>query len=457
MSHFSIDIEKYYEEVLAMGGQLMGIFCIQYPVFCIHSEISDSTPDPLDNLDKLIVDFIKVKPDFSSFQVGSIIGTSKSLVELRIDSLISDDLLSKEGKKYFLTERGNSVFEAKTHVRHHKQSYDFFIDGITLKPLPRIFYSSYRSKLVSEHHKYSYTNKLGETKIARPFAPDIVHTPPDKAQISDFIFAIGMDDRDEYGIPSGLQSIDDISYTKMSFQILVSVSKFENKLIKELIDGYAVYSLSDESTYYETLKRNVAYFEPHLKGRISNLEFKLVTSFQKRDTNDTSVLYLTSNWPEIDRYKDSIAKCYNFSSEDLLKYLQSDSPFGFGIKEIEAENIINDEDNILVNIRHNHLLKSLNRQKLLGDLIRKRDYKVFNNSLERNVFLFYVFYSTDDGLIKELIDFVELIREYRGFPVTLFLEKYPVYTDRVRSFLLLAGEFDLLEKFDIEKHMIALS
>ena len=64
MSNFSIDIEKFYEELSGMGRQLKGIFCLQYPIFCIHSEISDSTPDPLDNLDKVIVDFIKVKPDF---------------------------------------------------------------------------------------------------------------------------------------------------------------------------------------------------------------------------------------------------------------------------------------------------------------------------------------------------------------------------------------------------------
>ena len=91
MSHFSIDIEKYYEELLAMGRQLKGIFCLQYPILCIHSEISDSTPDPLDNLDKVIVDFLKVKPDFSSFQIGSIIGTSKTLIELRIEKLIMGD------------------------------------------------------------------------------------------------------------------------------------------------------------------------------------------------------------------------------------------------------------------------------------------------------------------------------------------------------------------------------
>lgn len=458
MSQFSIDIEKYFEELSAVGRQLKGIFCIQYPVFCIHSEISDSTPDPLDNLDKVIVDFIKVKPDFSSFQIGSIIGTSKALVELRLDKLINDELLSKDGIKHYLTESGIAVFETKSQLRLHKQSYDFFIDGITLKPLPKVFYQYYKSKLISEHFSFYKTNTItSETYIVKPFAPDLVHTPPEKNQISNFILAIDYEQREYFGIPQGLQSIDDISFTKMSFQVLVSVSKSEDILIKELIDGYAIYSLGDESTYYETLKKNVKYFESQVKERISNLEFKLMVPFPKRDCHEKPVPYLTTNWPEIDRYKDSNTKCYNFSSEDLITLLQADPPFGFGIKEIETEKIINDEDNIVINICENHLLKSSNRQKLLSDLIRKRDYKIFNNSLERNVFLFYIFYSTDDIVVKELVEFIELIKEYQRFPFSRFIGSHPKYTEKIRPFLLLAGEFDLLEKFDIENHMIEVN
>jgi hypothetical protein len=459
MSHFSIDIEKFYDELSVMGRQLKGIFCLQYPVFCIHSEISDSTPDPLDNLDKVIVDFIKIKPDFTSFQIGSIIGTSKTLIDLRIEKLISDDLLFKNSKKHYLTEYGISVFETKTKVRLHEQSYDFLIDGITLKPLPKVFYQYYKSKLISEHQYFYKTNTItSETYIVKPFAPDIVHTPPDRTRISDWIFQIEQSQREEYGIPIGLQSIDDISFTKMSFQLLVSVSKSDDKLVKELIDGYAIFSLGDELSYYDILRKNVIFFEKQLNEKIQNLEFKLSIPFKKRGSNEDPKPFLTSNWPEIDRYKDSINKCFNFSSEDLIKFLEIDFPFGFGIKEIEPENLINEEDNTLINIRKNHLLKSSNRQKLLNDLIRKRDYRVlFNNSLERNVFLFYIYYSTDDPIVKELIEFIELIKEYQRFPFSRFIENHPKYTENIRPFLLLAGEFDLLEKFDIENHMIEVN
>lgn len=451
MSNFSIDIEKYYEELSAMDRQLKGIFCIQYPIYCIHSEISDSTPDPLDNLDKVIIDFIKVKPDFSPFQIGSIIGTSKALVELRLDKLVSDGLLTKADKKYSLTEEGVSVFDTKTQLRLHKQSYDFFIDGVTLKPLPKVFYNYYKSKLISEHYSFYRTNQTTKEQYqVKPFAPDIVHTPPEKNQISELVFAVDIEQREDFGIPNGLQSIDEISFTKMSFQILVSVSKSKNGLIKELIDGHAIYSIGEELTYYETLRKNVKIFDSTLTERIQNIEFKLIIPFQKGDSAEKRTPNLTSNLPEIDRYKESANKCYNFSKEDLLAFIEG----MFGLKHIDQDSLVYEEDLVEINIRKKTLEESPNRQKLISDLIRQRDYRIFNNSLERNVFLFYLYYSTDDNVIKELIEFIELIKKYQKFSFADFLKNHSEYNEKIRPYLILAGEYDLLEKYDIENHMI---
>ena len=73
------------------------------------------------------------------------------------------------------------------------------------------------------------------------------------------------------------------------------------------------------------------------------------------------------------------------------------------------------------------------------------------------MFLFYIFYCSDDLVIKELIEFIELIKEYQRFSFSRFLESHPKYTEKIRPFLLLAGEFDQLEKFDIENHMIEVN
>ncbi|MFV0179771.1 hypothetical protein OBK28_09345 [Empedobacter falsenii] len=434
--------------------QLKGIFCIQYPVYCIHAEISDSTPDSLENLDRVIIEFIKVKEDITAHQIGSLIGTSKSLIQLRIEKLVRDKLIIHNDNGYYLSELGIEVFNTKESIRLHRQSYDFYIDGITQKPLPKIFYNYYSSKLISEEQSSYKTNtKTCETYIVKPFAPDFIHTPPEKKTISKQIFAIDKEDREEYEIPKGLESIEEISFTKMTFQILVAVSQSKDNLIKELIDGHAIYSLKDEHSYYETLRKNVIIFEDALKDRIINLEFKLQSPYQKKDSLEKLTPFLTTNLSEIDRYENSENKCFSFSTEDLIAFIDK----MFGLKHISSDCIVNNDASIEVKINKQTLENSYDRKKLINDLIRKRDYRIFSNSLEKNVFLFYLYYSTDDQVINEVIEFIELFRQYEKYALTQFLKSNPKYNDSFRYFLVLAGEYDILEKYDIEMHMLKLN
>ena len=128
----------------------------------------------------------------------------------------------------------------------------------------------------------------------------------------------------------------------------------------------------------------------------------------------------------------------------------------FGLKHIDRESLIYEDDTVEINIRKKTLEENPNRQKLISNLIRRRDYRIFTNSLERNVFLFYLYYSTDDPVIKELIEFVELIKDYNKFSFSDFLKNHPEYKEKIRQYLLLSGEYDLLEKYDTEKHMLNL-
>ena len=81
MGLFSLDIERYYQELEVKGQHLKGLFCIQYPIYCIHATITDSTPEALDNLDKVILDFFSRKTSFTTFQIACLMGTTKLLVE----------------------------------------------------------------------------------------------------------------------------------------------------------------------------------------------------------------------------------------------------------------------------------------------------------------------------------------------------------------------------------------
>lgn len=68
--------------------------------------------------------------------------------------------------------------------------------------------------------------------------------------------------------------------------------------------------MGEERTYYETLRKNVVQFELTLKERIQNMEFKLTIPFQKKDSSEKPMPILTTNLPEIDRYKESVNECF---------------------------------------------------------------------------------------------------------------------------------------------------
>ena len=54
MAIFNLDIERFILAQKNLGKELRGIACIQYPIYCLHAEIEDISPDPLDSLDSSI-------------------------------------------------------------------------------------------------------------------------------------------------------------------------------------------------------------------------------------------------------------------------------------------------------------------------------------------------------------------------------------------------------------------
>src|SRR6185437_16267045 len=158
---------------------------------------------------------------------------------------------------------------------------------------------------------------------------------PDKEIILAKIFSLRDDERDAYHVPPGLKAIKDISFTRLSLQLLVSVTTKEKVVFKELIDGFAFYSLNDSMSYLDRLREGVQVFSPRLKEKIENLEFKLSGGVPNPGNPRDGGPFLTTNWPEIDRYKESKDKCFNFTNEDILKYIQT----SFSISYAESENI----------------------------------------------------------------------------------------------------------------------
>jgi hypothetical protein len=161
---------------------------------------------------------------------------------------------------------------------------------------------------------------------------------------------------------------------------------------------------------------------------------------------------LTTNWQEIDKYKKSTNKCFSFSSEDLMRVIEQ----VFQINHVAEESIINSEKEIEISISKKMLLASSNRQKVINDLIRARDYK-FGNP-DNNVFLLYLYYKTTDSFVNTIVDFKRVLNNYPIKDITvLWIENYhPEFSKNYRQLLIAAGEFELLERLDIEKHMIPI-
>lgn len=454
MGLFSIDIERLFQDLSNKGQKLKGMFCIQYPIYCIHANITDSTPDPLESVDKVIVDFLASNPRLTPLQIGHFMGTSSKIIDRRIYKLQLDNLLKQEGSKLTPTEQGISVFKDKSSVRLHNRSYDFYLDGVTLQPLPKFYYTYYRAKFLSEDNILLRTSKSGETYTIRLFAPDIVHTPPDRQTIINNINKIEGNRRDEYSIPAGLTEINEISFNKLSLNLLVAVSESHDKLIKELIDGFALHSLKDNISYYESAKRNINIFEESLKSRLDRLVFKIVSPKRRSYQDTNQKVFLTSNWHEVDRYEKAEQSCFSFSSEDLnLAITQF-----FSLSNLVSDNVVNTDKNIEINVTKAMLLESSNRTKVIDSLIRGRDYKVFNHesSLDKNVFLIYLYFNTNDPFVRETVELKKLIYEHQknNGKVNLdWINSLNVLSHDYRQLLIAAGEYDILEKLDIERYM----
>lgn len=450
MGLFSLDIEKIYKELSVKGEKILGMFCIQYPIYCIHTNILDSSIDSLDSLDQLIIDCLKIKSNYSQLQLAAILGTSKKLIEYRIDKLIVDNHLEKKENDFIITELGKEVFINKSLKRLHKKSYDFYLDGINLNPLSEDFYKFYKANFFSEYDIEYYTNNKGKTSINRPFAPDIVHTPITKETLVNKIIDIPELERESYAIPLGLVEIEDISFTKLSLPILINVTKSANEIKKELIDGFVFHAFDSENSYYDEARKNVLGFEKNCIERIKNLQFKIIIPKKGEEVDTDKKPLITSNWDEIDKYKESNQKCFIFSKEDLKEVVEK----LYNLKNVEIENLINEESEIGINITKKMLFASNDRRAVISNLLRERDYAIVNTY--KNVFMLYLYYKSTDTFVNKVIRFKKIIDEYtkhkKDFKTIVFF--HPEYKYDFRECLIAAGELEVLESIDIFNHMI---
>ena len=87
MALFNLDIERYYQTKSEEGIELKSIAYLQYPIYCIHATIMDSTPDPLEKLDKAIIRCILFDDQMSSLDIAQFLSVQRRGIQFRIEQM----------------------------------------------------------------------------------------------------------------------------------------------------------------------------------------------------------------------------------------------------------------------------------------------------------------------------------------------------------------------------------
>jgi len=436
MALFNIDIERYYQIQNKEGFELKSIAYIQYPIYCIHATILDSTPDPLEKLDKAIIKTLLLRKDISFLEIAQLLSIQKKAVELRIQQMKNEGLI-KGRKNITITEEGIAILIEGTEKRMQKRPHDFYLDGMDFSPLNSDLYSrKYLNSFFNENEYTYYTDARGETKSSKPFKPNIVHKPLIKEEVIENINNVSEKERSLYAIPLGLEEIESIDFTKMSMPILVGLMVKDGKPYRKLIDGF--------STIGEPEK--IISFKSKIEDKINNLELRLDT-WTDRKTEEQKFSF-ASNWSEIDLINED-QKLQFVSSEDLKLALTK----FYKISNLSAEDIINTEIDIGINVSKDLLLKlNNNKKQFLRNIERGRDYQMF--STNNGIWLVFITFKTECPFVTSLLEILTFLKKAKEKKmefkhVTERLFSYDIY----RQALVYLEEYELLERIDINQNM----
>ena len=436
MALFNLDIERYYQTKKEEGIELKSIAYLQYPIYCIHATILDSTPDPLEKLDKAIVKCILISSNMSILDIAQFLSVQKRGVEIRIQQMKSEGLIDGE-KKFRVTEEGKEVLINGTEKRFQKRQHNFYLDGISFRPLSSELYApKYLKSFFNENEYTFYTNSRGETKSDKPFKPNIVHEPLIKEKVLENIFEIPENEREAWAIPPGLENIETIDFTKMSMPILVGLMLKNEKSYRELIDGFS--NVGDS--------KKTMSFKSKIESKIDKLELRIDT--WKDKINETDKFAFASNWVEID--KENEEDKLQFLTNEDLKLVFSKL---YDVKFISEEEIINSKFEIGINVTEEMLLNlKSNRGQLLRNLERGREYQRMSG--KNGIWVVYVSFKTDSPFVENLLEIKSFLSDARKKElevkhITARLFSYINY----RKALVLLEEYELLEKIDINQHM----
>lgn len=435
MALFNLDIERYYQTQQEEGGELKSIAYLQYPIYCIHADIVDSSPDPLEKLDVAILKCISLFTEIKVHQIAQLLSLQKRAVEMRIESMRNEKLIEK--RDLAITKDGKKLMADATMKRLQRRPYDFYLDGINFQPLKKELYTTkYLSSYFSENEYDYYTNHKGEIQINKPFKPNIIHEPLLKEKVIEKILNISQDTREDYKIPQGLEYIETLDFTKMTIPILVGLFVKEGMPFRKLIDGFSTDGDSEK----------ISSFEPNLKEKINKLELRL-DSWEDKITHESKVAF-ASNWHEIDQTNND-SKLQFISTEDLMRAIKK----YYHIDIYSNENIINTNSEIGLDISKELLLNSgSNKKQLLKNIERGRDYQML--STKNGIWIVFISFTTKCLFVKNVLEILSFLRDAREKKLKPnHIQERLVQYDMFRQALVFLEEYELLEDIDINQNM----
>jgi hypothetical protein len=437
MAIFTLDIERLVKRYQEEGKDLKAIASIQYPIYTLHCEILDSSPEPLDTLDKSIAKLID-EITFDQTEIASILGVPMSGVKNRLEYFNTYEYLDQQGKS--LSQLGKNELFYSTEKKLKRKSFDFLIDGVTLDPLPNDFYSKLYKHVIIEEFEYSFhTREDGSTISTYDFAPSVVHTAMDVDIIQKKLKGINPVELKSYHIPVGLESIENLSFEKCTFPILVAIYDHPTGHGKELLDGFKLDGASD----------HLQVFEETLRERIKKLELRLLIKSEKQ-TNEFKDFDFHTNWNEIDIETDE-KKLFWISKEDLLTAFQEH----YKLKNLSLDNIISGSNDIGLNVTKELLKNAEQRRLIINNVKRGRDYEMTMKFKRTGVWVTFFSFKTQDAFVQDCLEILEILDNVKRSKLEVSdihdkLKEYESY----RDILIFLEEFEILESIDIDSHMI---
>ncbi len=436
MAIFNLDIERLYQSLLKEGCELKSVAHIQYPVYCIHANILDSAPDTLEKLDVAVLQCIlSLSPD-TPLKIAQLLSLQKGVVEQRIIKLQHEGLIKKTSK-LTLSKQGVLFQESAPQKRFLKKTYNFYIDGIDLKPLKKELYlSKYMSSYYSENEYSYFTDRNGKKNISKPFKPNIIHNPLQSDKVITNIMDISPDERNIYKIPEGLEKIESFNFTKMTIPILIGLTVKEGKPFRKLIDGLSTTGDSE----------NINTFSQNLEQNINKLELRI--NAWKDDSTEKQHIQFTSNWLDIDQLGQE-SRLQFITNEDLKIALTN----YYKIESLSEEDIVNDTYEIGFNVTKDLFFKlNDNKKTFLRHVERGRDYQML--SAKSGMWLVFISFKTECPFVKAMLEIRSFLKDASRKKLELrhIIQRLNQY-DTYRPILIFLEEYDLLEKIDINQNM----